>query len=99
MQQKITKSKVTYSSHFVIVMILKEAFKRDLRLFTDLLADQYYGKQAGGSTRFPEPGPDWTYTVITDERGNSELMINVPSPKQRTVTKEVKTKPDIKSKR
>jgi hypothetical protein len=63
---KESKSKVTYSSGQVYILLLKEAFLRDLNLFKTLL----------------EKAPQaWTYTVI-ENGGRKELIVNVPPQKK-----------------
>lgn len=63
---KTTKVKVTYTWEQRIVLMLKEAFLRDLSLFKTLL----------------EATPkDWTFTVISDGT-TKELVVNIPAKKK-----------------
>jgi hypothetical protein len=65
MPNKSSQSKVTYKYETVRVLLLKEAFMRDLNLFKSLIG---------------EAPKDWTYTVIVNGQ-NRELVVNIPSGK------------------
>jgi hypothetical protein len=60
------KSKCTYSYEQRQVLLLKEAFQRDLSMFSKMLQD------------VPR---EWTYTVI-QEGTNKELVVNIPVKKK-----------------
>jgi hypothetical protein len=66
MSNNESKSKVTYSFEQRQVLLLKEAFTRDLIYFSKLLVD------------VPR---DWTLTVIQDG-ANKELVVNIPAKKK-----------------
>jgi hypothetical protein len=63
---KEVKSKVTYTSTQFSILMLKEAFLRDLNLFKTLLE------------RVPQT---WTLTVI-ENGSHRELIVNVPPQKK-----------------
>jgi hypothetical protein len=63
---KESRSKVTYTSTQFQILLLKEAFLRDLNLFKTLLE------------RVPQT---WTLTVI-ENGGLKELVVNVPPQKK-----------------
>jgi hypothetical protein len=56
------KSKATYTSQQFQVLLIKEAFVRDLNLFKTLL------------DKVPQ---SWTLTVI-EQNGQKELVVNIP---------------------
>lgn len=63
---KTNKVKVTYTWEQRNVLLLKEAFQRDLSLFKTLL----------------ESAPrDWTFTVLSD-CSIKELVVNIPAKKK-----------------
>lgn len=59
------KTKVTYNYDTKSVLLLKEAYERDINLFYKL---------------FQEAPRNWTFTVITVE-GRKELLVNIPPKK------------------
>jgi hypothetical protein len=63
------KSKATYAANQLRVLLLKEAYERDLSLFHKLVTDTSFFGSA-----IPK---DWTFTVvhIGDKR---ELFVNIP---------------------
>lgn len=66
MSDNQSKQKVTYTYEQRRVLVLKEAFQRDLNLFIKMLDD------------VPK---DWTLTVISDGPVR-ELIVNVPAKKR-----------------
>jgi hypothetical protein len=63
---KTNKVKVTYTWEQRTVLLLKEAFQRDLQLFKTLL----------------ESAPrDWTFTTLSDGT-MKELVVNIPAKKK-----------------
>jgi hypothetical protein len=65
---KIARSKCTYTDKDILILVLKETFERDLDAFIKAL---------------PRVPNDWTLTVIRDEKGHKELIVNRPIPKSR----------------
>jgi hypothetical protein len=65
---KSKRSKVTYTDKDLLILLLKETFERDLEAFIKLL---------------PKVPNDWTLTVIQEEKGQKELIVNRPSTKSR----------------
>jgi hypothetical protein len=70
MPNKSSQSKATYKYETVRVLLLKEAFMRDLNLFKSLIS---------------EAPKDWSYTVIVNGQ-NRELVVNIPSGKPKEST-------------
>jgi len=64
--QNPNKSKCTYSYDQLKVLLLKEAYQRDLTMFNKMLQD------------VPR---EWTYTVIS-EGNQRELVVNIPAKKK-----------------
>jgi hypothetical protein len=75
MKPKAVKTKVTYTQANVGILLLKEAFDRDLNLFRELLS-----KKEGFFDKPLVPNGT-TFTVVTDEAGKKELFVNVPPTK------------------
>jgi hypothetical protein len=73
---KEQKSKRTYARSELNILLLKEAFKRNLILFSDLIQ-----MKEGFFNDSPMIPNNWTFTVITDSQGDSELFVNVPPRK------------------
>lgn len=71
-QTKTSSTKRTFSVNQLPILIVQEAFKRDLTLFKQLITDD------GGFLGRPYIQKDWTFTVLISEDGNRELLINVP---------------------
>lgn len=71
-QTKTSIVKRTFSVNQLPILIVQEAFKRDLPLFRQLITDD------GGFFGQPFIKKDWTFTVIVSEDGERELLINVP---------------------
>lgn len=71
-QTKTSIMKRTFSVNQLPILIVQEAFKRDLPLFRQLITD------VGGFFGQPFIKKDWTFTVIVSEDGERELLINVP---------------------
>jgi hypothetical protein len=67
--------KRTFSAAQLPILLLQESFKRDLSLFSRYLQEKegFFGK--------PIFEKDWTFTVVTSEDGNRELVVNVPPKK------------------
>lgn len=69
MSNQESKSKVTYSTNQLMILLLKEAYERDLSLFHKLVTDTSFFGSA-----IPK---DWTFTVVrTGEK--RELFVNIP---------------------
>lgn len=64
--QTANKSKCTYTYDQRKILLLKEAYQRDLKMFIEMLGD------------VPR---DWTLTVI-QEGARRELVVNVPAKKK-----------------
>lgn len=76
MKNKQTKPmKRTFSANQLSILLLQEAFKRDLPLFRQLVTETsgFFGQ--------PFVQKDWTFTVSTLETGERELIVNVPQKK------------------
>lgn len=68
-ETKEPSSKVTYSNGQLIVLLLREAYERDLSLFARLLTE-----------RRGDIPKEWTFTTV--KKGQSrELFINIPAKK------------------
>jgi hypothetical protein len=74
---KKTKTKVTYTQDNIGILLLKEAYERDLGLFRDLLS-----KQPGFFDK-PLIPRGTTFTVVTQEDGIKELFVNVPASEKK----------------
>jgi hypothetical protein len=75
MKPKEEKVKRTYTRGELNILLLKEAFERDLPLFASLL------QKGEGFFDRPIIGDDWTFTVV--QSGNArELFINIPPSKK-----------------
>lgn len=74
-QTKPAPMKRTFSVDQLPILIVQEAFKRDLPLFRQLITETsgFFGQ--------PFVRKDWTFTVIVSETGERELVINVPPQK------------------
>lgn len=68
---KEQKIKRTYRKNELAILLLKEAFERDLRLFSELML-------AKGSVMDTAKTDDWTFTVV-DTGKTRELFVNVPA--------------------
>lgn len=66
MADKATKTKATYNKDQFMILMLKEAFQRDLTMFSKLLG---------------EVPRDWTLTVI-QEGNQRDLIVNIPAKKK-----------------
>lgn len=76
MKPKEQKSKRTYSRDELNVLLLTEAFERDLSLFATLV------QKREGFFEQPMVPNDWTFTVVKNPTdGSRELFINKPSRK------------------
>lgn len=75
MKPKEQKSKRTYSKDELNILLLTEAFERDLSLFSTLI------QKKDGFFDQPMIPKDWTFTVVKDQSGNRELFINQPAKK------------------
>lgn len=75
MKPKEQKVKRTYTKDEMNLLLLKEAFERDLPLFVSLVqkSESLFG--------VPMIGKDWTFTVVNNPSGTRELHINVPAKK------------------
>lgn len=76
MKPKEQKSKRTYARNELNQLLLKEAFERDLTLFSSLATSKE------GVFGQPFIHPDWTFTVVKDADGGRELFINIPASKK-----------------
>lgn len=76
MKPKEQKVKRTYTKDEMNLLLLKEAFERDLPLFVSLVqkSESLFGA--------PMIGKDWSFTVVKDPAGARELHINVPTKKR-----------------
>jgi len=68
--------KQTYARDELNILLLKESFARDLNLFAKIIA------QKEGFFEKPMIQPNWTFTVVKDQDGRSELFINTPPSKK-----------------
>jgi hypothetical protein len=73
---KEPKSKRTYNRDELNQLLLKEAFERDLTLFSSLVT------RKEGLFEQPMVDRDWTFTVVKDSNGDRELFINIPTSKK-----------------
>jgi hypothetical protein len=76
MKPKEVKSKRTYAHDELNILLLKEAFERDLSLFSTLV------QKKEGFFEQPMVKPNWTFTVVVNPTGSRELFINVPPKKK-----------------
>jgi hypothetical protein len=72
MTTKEAKTKTTYTTNQLKILLLREAFERDLSLFHKLVTDTNFFGSA-----IPK---DWTFTVVRTG-GQRELFVNVPQQK------------------
>lgn len=70
-----TKVKTTYTQSNMGILLLKEAFQRDLALFASLLEKKV---PILGQPLIPAGS---TFTVVKYPEGNQELFVNVPGSK------------------
>jgi hypothetical protein len=73
---KTVLTKRTYSHSQLPLLLVQESFKRDLPLFKTLMSD------TGGFFGLPYINKDWTFTILYQEDGSRELVINVPQKKK-----------------
>jgi hypothetical protein len=76
MKSKQTQpTKRTFSTNQLSILLLQEAFKRDLPLFRQLVTETsgFFGQ--------PFVEKNWTFTVLISENGERELVVNVPQKK------------------
>lgn len=69
---KEAKSKATYRTDQLMILLLKETFERDLSLFHKLVTDTSFFGSAIPRT--------WTFTVV-QTGGRKELFVNIPQQK------------------
>lgn len=74
MKNKPLPTKRTYTKNELWILLIQEAFKRDLNLFNQLI------NQTSGFFSDSKVPSDWTFTVVSDESG-SKLVVNKPSKK------------------
>lgn len=67
MPVQTAKMKTTFVYEQRQILLLLEAYRRDLTMFSKLLE---------------QTPKDWTLTVITDESGQRSLVVNVPPKKK-----------------
>jgi hypothetical protein len=76
MGNKPVVSKRTYKRDEICILLLQEAFERDLPLFYQMVTakEGFFGEKSPLK-------PDWTYTVVVDEQGKRKLIVNIPAKK------------------
>jgi hypothetical protein len=71
------KVKTTYTREQLHVLLLKEAFRRDLPLFVELVTK----RKEGLFDSSPMIPPGTTFTAVSED-GETELFVNLPVPKK-----------------